>query len=240
VALQKLNPHQFALPGMEHLAHPLAEHLSKGYTFDFETEKLKGPPGQSWHHHALNARAPGRDHNPEHMSAARLEWTGSKDEQSDYPGHIEWAGNQDTRAGTRPESRGLARALFKAGHEMDFGQTTVPVHSPTRTHEGDKFAAKTNMPELTPRNNDFDWRPPEGIHPFEQAQQAKAVNPRAKTNPQAKGQQQLFDPNSLGRPMARKSNLNHVRDWASKNGHDLAPGKRIPGSVRDAYESSRR
>jgi hypothetical protein len=149
VALQKLNPHQFALPGMEHLAHPLAEHLSKGYTFDFETEKLKGPPGQSWHHHALNARAPGRDHNPEHMSAARLEWTGSKDEQSDYPGHIEWAGNQDTRAGTRPESRGLARALFKAGHEMDFGQTTVPVHSPTRTHEGDKFAAKTNMPELT-------------------------------------------------------------------------------------------
>ena len=57
--------------------------------------------------------------------------------------------------------------MYKMGHGLNMGQTTVPVHSPERSSEGDAWSKKVGDPAHRPPLLDFSWKPPEGIHPYE-------------------------------------------------------------------------
>lgn len=152
--MEKVNVNQMALPGMENMSHPLARHLAgeNGLTFHFFHDRRNRL-------YSLDAA----DHRHA-REAGHMEW-GASNTDMRYPGEIGMIENESAhiKGGYR---RGLAADMYHAGHKIDMGQETVPVHSPDRTYEGDRFSSRVGGPR--PRNNDEDWRPPHGLHPFEQ------------------------------------------------------------------------
>lgn len=198
------NPHQMALPGMESMSHPWAEHLSRGYMLSHF---------KSRHEHHIQAEDVSDPDWPH--TAASLDWKGSKKdlkyaepgEGPHIPGEISMVENQ---AGTL-RSRGLAGAMMRSAHHFNFGQETVPIHSPVRSDQGESFSNRV-MPELKPDvwNNyitqEYTEAPgkpageapkypnmPKDIHPFQKAAKAKAAATHAKArakNRRTPGQEQ--------------------------------------------------
>jgi hypothetical protein len=150
MSLRALSPNQFALPGMEHLAHPLAGHVAAGVHFTMEH-----PHGE----HELTARSASGG------GLGSLAWAGKHGPGAQYPGEISTVVRHPAtpKKDFRP---GLMTDLYKAGHQLNMGQDTVPVHSPTRTEAGEAWSKKVGGPR--PERHDWAWRPPAGIHPFEQ------------------------------------------------------------------------
>lgn len=178
--MTNLSPNQFALPGMEHLAHPLARHLPNDMYFHAETEKEGGHTaklGRSFEHRfeayeggaPTAAEAMGRYH-PRRV--AGLYWKGQSYENSSsgYPGEIGWVerSKADFDDPERPH-KGLVTDMFRFAHQHPVGDT-VPVHSPDRSPFGQRWAKKVGPPELVPKKGDDYYRPPAGIHPYEQAE----------------------------------------------------------------------
>lgn len=169
-----IHPGQFALPGLEHHAHPGAPFLPKGITFSQHESKdpIYG------HSHYLYAHKMGSQFNPElhHGNAlGHLQWAGSEAPPHQgvrYPGEIEYV----ERAYGAERHRGLMTAMYHLAHQLDVGQTTVPVHSATRTPEGEEWSAKVGGPR--PTMGDYAWRPPAGIHPFEKYTKRGRVKPK--------------------------------------------------------------
>jgi hypothetical protein len=136
-----VHPHQLAIPGMEHMAHPWAGPLSRGYMLDKE---------ESPHEHHLAAVDVSHPKYP--TVAAELSW--AKEKQEGYaPGEVTMVHNFATGYGSygedRPRAKGLAGALFHSAHHFNVGQSTVPIHSPVRTQAGEHFANKVR-PDLKP------------------------------------------------------------------------------------------
>jgi hypothetical protein len=133
-----ISPNQLAIPGMEEHAHPFAKHLARGFMLQYD----KHPTG-----HTLSAWDVSDPKWP--SEAASLDWAGSG---AHHPGEVEMvtnyqAGGRETHgAGT---AKGLAGALFHSAHYWNFGQSTLPIHSPVRTDAGEHFATKTR-PDLKP------------------------------------------------------------------------------------------
>lgn len=183
--MKALNPHQFALPGMEHLAHPFAPMLPHGLMVEYhERDPLHANAHMLLAHRRVD---PTKDpYGQSREAAGVLEW--SNQHGGEYPGEIQWVNNRTygSREGHIP---GVAQALYHTAHEIDLGQSTVPIHSPLRTREGDAFAEKTGGP--MPPGEGYGWRPPKGIHPFEQHPEREGMISkmaedyvRAKTHPQ--------------------------------------------------------
>lgn len=175
---QNLNINQFALPGMEKLAHPGAPYLAKGISFTHQEEKGSYDfgdmaPGAKqpihYHSHYLYAHKMGDRFNPaaHHGNALGfIQWAGAEathEQGTHYPGEIEYV---ERNPSTPERHRGMMSALYNMGHQMSFGQTTVPTHSPTRTPEGEAWSEKVGGPR--PERGDYKWKPPAGIHPYEQ------------------------------------------------------------------------
>jgi len=168
--VRNINVNQFALPGMEEHAHPGARHLKSGVMFHHETtagRDIEDPsfhnPGE--HRHWLFAHRMGAAFDPsKHIGNAlgHIQWAGEHDQHSFYPGEIQYIERQYGGE----HRRGLMTDLYKMGHEVNFGQSTVPTHSPTRTPEGERWSKNVGGPR--PERKDYDWKPPEGIHPYEQ------------------------------------------------------------------------
>jgi hypothetical protein len=139
-----VHPHQLAILGMEGMAHPWAKHLARGFMLDFSTSKRE---------HHLSALDVSHPKYPE--EAATLDWSRGPGEGRNipHPGEIQMVAN--FQAGDKPSATsrnpaaGLAGALMRSAHHWDFGQETLPIHSPLRTEAGEHFASKT-MPELKP------------------------------------------------------------------------------------------
>lgn len=202
-----VHPHQLAIPGMEHMAHPWAEHLSRGWMLQYHSTETS---------HQLQAVEPGWEHAPE----AHLTWASKTPKTSANagtpryaPGEIEMVENE----GVARHGKGLAGALLHSAHHFNFGQTTLPIHSPERTTAGNVFASR-HRPDLRPdiwfnmraregrgqfetlageRTNKYepDWNLPENFHPYQQQKAAKeqalAQRMRAK-NRKPRGQGSLF------------------------------------------------
>jgi hypothetical protein len=204
-----VSPHQLAIPGMEEHAHPWAGPAARGYMLDLE---------HSPNEHHLAAVDVSHPKYP--TSSAELSW--AKEGAKGYePGEVTMVENFST--GGRgvvphdPRAKGLAGALFHSAHYWNFGQSTVPVHSPERTYAGERFANKVR-PDLKPdvwhltgeghskevrAPGKPDWASPEwpdkpdDLHPFEQqrtaTRQAAAAKADAATAMQRAGHQRLFD-----------------------------------------------
>jgi len=190
-----ISPNQLAIPGMEEHAHPFATHLARGYQLDLE---------RSEHEHHLAAVDVSH---PKYPSVhAELSWAKEND-PGHVPGEVTMVENMATQSYTgakQPEeiqrARGLGGALFHSAHYWNFGQSTVPIHSPERTQAGEHFASKVR-PDLKPdvwhvsrgvsgteagprgereirAPGKPDWAPaewpgvPEDFHPFEQQRTA--------------------------------------------------------------------
>jgi hypothetical protein len=203
-----VHPHQLAIPGMEEHAHPFATHVARGYMLDFNSSRYQ-------HHLA----AVDVSHPKYPTVAAELDWTRPKD--ADYePGEVAMVENfqrgHHAIGKQEPRAKGLAGALFHSAHYWDFGQETVPIHSPNRTDEGEHFSQKVRpdlrpdvrydsagrgrgdiIPEGKPPNEGPIW-PNVGpqFHPFQRekaaAQQAESAKARASVAAKASGQGQLF------------------------------------------------
>lgn len=193
-----VHPHQLAIPGMEHMSHPWAKHLARGFMLDFSSSR---------HTHTLRAMdVEGSDPRYGPDEAAELNWERA---HSHVPGEISHVVNY--QAGGREihgtgVAKGLAGALLKSAHHWNFGQETLPIHSPLRTAAGEHFATKYR-PDLKPdvlrpadrggshverRVRDKpEWEEPEWpnvgerFHPFQQ--EVEKHHPK-----QAKGQGTLF------------------------------------------------
>lgn len=119
--------------------------------------------------------------------AGELHWRGDNPpfRKTAYPGEITFVGRgkhnnadiyRDDKEGVFksahpfPDTPGMMTDMFHFAHQhVQPGQTTVPVHSPDRSAEGEEWSRKVGPPELRPKRYDEDWEPPEGIHPFERA-----------------------------------------------------------------------
>jgi hypothetical protein len=128
-----------ALPGMEHMAHPWAEHLSRGFMLQFSSSRSE--------HHLTAMDVSDPKWGPQ--EAASLDWAKS---HKDVPGEIKMvmnyqAGGKETHG--QGVAKGLAGALMHSAHHWDFGQETLPIHSHVRTEAGEHFATKTR-PDLKP------------------------------------------------------------------------------------------
>lgn len=151
--MPELHPAQFAnqmaLPGMEHMAHPWAGPLSKGYVLKYGSDEAGGAPGKTGRHQlqAVSSFSGVPD--------AYLEW-GSRHANDAVKGEIHMIKNYE--AG-QEHGRGMAGALMRSGHHFDFGQDTFPVHSMDRTPQGKDFSDRV-MPELKPTI----WRNPHNMH----------------------------------------------------------------------------
>ena len=143
-----------ALPGMEHLAHPWARQAARGLTLSFEHDPEA-------HENALFAVRPEHRERPWATHHGVLQWA---DQQSHHlqPGEIAWVHNTSGMAQKDPTTkvseehgggRGLAADMMRSAHYFDMGQDTLPLHSPSRTSDGDRFA-DTVMPELKPSSHD--------------------------------------------------------------------------------------
>ena len=163
-----VSPDQLALPGMEHLSHPWARQAARGLTLTHEhdPESLE---------HVLWATRPEQVEHPLVSHHAVLQWG---DQHYRTPGEITWVYNDSKRAQNYPElrvsnehggGRGIAGDMMRSAHYFDVGQDTVPIHSPARTTDGNRFADKV-MPHLKPERvaslHKTVWpnRPP---HPYE-------------------------------------------------------------------------
>jgi len=183
---------------MEHMSHPWAKHLARGFMLDFSSSR---------HTHTLRAMdVEGSDPRYGPDEAAELNWERA---HSHVPGEISHVVNY--QAGGREihgtgVAKGLAGALLKSAHHWNFGQETLPIHSPLRTAAGEHFATKYR-PDLKPdvlrpadrggshverRVRDKpEWEEPEWpnvgerFHPFQQ--EVEKHHPK-----QAKGQGTLF------------------------------------------------
>jgi hypothetical protein len=171
--MRNINPNQFALPGMEHLSHPGAPYLPKGVAFQMHHEDFKGgfyDPDAVIHRHTLHAypHVGGRKYDPVHdagNSLGTLEWAGHKDTLSHYPGQIAMVERAYGANDWRQKTKGLMTAMYHMGHQLNMGQSTVPLHSPERTAEGEAWSKKVGGPR--PEREDYGWKPPIGIHPYE-------------------------------------------------------------------------
>lgn len=185
---RSVSPNQFALPGMEHQAHPLARHVAAGVHFDVtHAPKPHFDFGKGWQkplpafNPEIQEHSMFADHKGENI--AELHWAGEQPEtRSHYPGEVTWVRRNNTPedenerpTGEAPRHPGIMRDMFAAGHETNFGQTTVPVHSTDRSAEGEAWSAKVGPPELRPRRGDDFWAPRPGIHPFERAGQPRQL-----------------------------------------------------------------
>lgn len=160
----KLNPNQFALPGMEHHAHPFAKMLAHGYM----AHPMIASDGGEHYLAALDmktAKESGND--PLEHEAGLIEWHGS-DVNPHRPGEIAWI-NNDSRTHRGASTPGLGEALYKTAKHVDMGQDTRPVHSDNLTEDGQAFHARVGGP--TYRRGHEESRPEYGYHPFEQAEQ---------------------------------------------------------------------
>ena len=203
-----VNPHQLALPGMEKVAHPWAEHLARGYTLQY---------GQSRSEHHLQAWDLSHPKYP--TEVAHLDWKKKRGPigPATYPGEISMVQNLAREEGSRmePKAKGLAGALMRSAHYFNFGQDTVPIHSPVRSFAGEHFAS-TVMPELKPDvwNNYISeehtrapGKPPseypkwphtdiKAVHPFQKAEiearNTRLTKIRGKTQQVKSGQGTLF------------------------------------------------
>jgi hypothetical protein len=158
---QNIHPHQLAIPGTEHLSHPWAGPLSQGYMLDYARSK---------HEHHLSAVDVSHPKYPH--TAAELNWLTKK---ATHPGEVSWVENIDRDPDIPeekhdPRAKGLAGALFHSAHHWNFGQDTVPIHSPLRSDAGERFASKVR-PDLKPdvwehsRTHEMKWA--EGKRPYE-------------------------------------------------------------------------
>lgn len=188
--MSKLSPHQFkyavggpgvnqmAFPGMEEGAHPGAALVSEkaGGRLDYERAGTNAyDPEDQKDSHVLFWRGP----SDEMGSRASLRWRGTNPSHEEgFPGEIEWVH-------TLPPHRrqGVASALFNVATQMDLGQSTRPVHSPSRTDDGYEWSKKAGGPrgklDHYPLHTDPDsgkrvsyvgkasWEVPEGYHPYE-------------------------------------------------------------------------
>lgn len=196
--MQNVSPNQRALPGMEHLAHPLARHLNdlqfvfqNTHSYDRDQSLMRPEAPLPKTHHELIAVHPDPEHYEIHgdahndvpgRAAGRLEWRGK---ESGYmnPGEIAWVGRYEPNTNDEiernheegrwqlkkplPETPGLMTDMFHAGHQINMGQETVPVHSQDRTPYGERWSRGVGHPALRPDHGDTGWKPPAGIHPYE-------------------------------------------------------------------------
>lgn len=207
--MRNVNMNQFALPSMEEHAHPLARHLARGTTFHFQTDYTHGEGGQGPrqpYEHSLHAV------DKSSQTLGYLYWAGSAQRRGSggsghYPGEVTWV-SRATGDLARPHgTKGLMADLFHAGHQVNMGQSTVPVHSPDRSREGEAWSKKVGPPELRPKRSDFDWAPPPGIHPYE-----RQGAPRQFAAGPMKGQQPL--PGLEGHSHERSVDMGHVlKNW---------------------------
>jgi hypothetical protein len=148
--------------------------------------------------------------------AASLDWSRKK---SDVPGEVMMVGNyqRGDRFGEEKQERakGLAGALFHSAHYWNFGQETVPIHSPERSDAGEHFAKKVRpdlkpdvwhnyqtggetAPAGKPRHEGPIWENVSyGFHPFQREEQAQAEESRKKQSSKLRsrppqGQGRLF------------------------------------------------
>jgi hypothetical protein len=192
--LRNINLNQFALPGMEEQSHPGARHLAAGAWFEHGTDWSHGWGGQGRkeaYEHRLTAydQAQGR---PTPRILGQLKWAGEAQyrppgsRHNHFPGEIIGVTRYEGGAGAVTPHKGIMTAMLRMAQGEQMSASTIPTHSPERTAYGEKWATKAGPPELTPERNDWDWRPPEGIHPYE----------RAGSPPQlaghVKGQRELF------------------------------------------------
>lgn len=145
--------------------------------------------------------------------AGELHWRGDRPFQrrQTYPGEITYVSRhhdatedlyRDQEEGVWksqhpfPRTPGLMTSMFQFAHQqVQPGQTTVPVHSPERSAEGEAWSAKVGPEHLRPKRGDDDWRPPYGTHPFEKAEIAEQ-EPRREYRVDVMGptrQQHFFD-----------------------------------------------
>jgi hypothetical protein len=123
---------------MEHMAHPWAGPLSRGYMLDKEESS------DQYHLAAVDVS------HPKYPTAtAELSW--AKEGAKGYaPGEVAMVHNARTYASDPdPRSKGLAGALFHSAHHWNLGQSTVPIHSTDRSMAGEHFANKVR-PDLKP------------------------------------------------------------------------------------------
>lgn len=137
---EHIHPHQQALPGMEHLSHPWAGPLSKGYMLSYSHSRHE--------HHLTAVDVSDPD---QHEEAAELSWT---KQRTKVPGEVALVTNfhrdpYSPEEHRSPRAKGLAGALFHSAHRWNFGQDTVPIHSETRSESGEHFAS-TVRPDLKP------------------------------------------------------------------------------------------
>lgn len=210
--LRNVSPNQFALPGMEHMAHPGAKFLPKGISFHFQTEQHPGGvlnpafpdlSRSAEHRHILVAHkmSPATFNLDRHIgnTLGELHWAGEHEARPEthgsghYPGEITWV----QRGYAAERHKGLMASMFHMGHQVNMGQSTVPVHSPDRTAEGEEWSAKVGPAHLRPKHGDYDWRPPHGVHPYQQ----RNIQPRQFNNPKGSYEQHLpgMDLHSLSR-----------------------------------------
>jgi len=162
---------------MEHLSHPGAPFVAQGASFHLSTFKgtidtLKGD--KLAHTHSLYAHTMGDKFDPDkHMgnTLGQLHWAGQHDETSRYPGEINWV----NRGHGEQRMKGVISAMYHLGSQANMGQTTVPVHSPERSPEGEEWSAKVGGPR--PPRGVNSWRPPEGIHPYEHRTKRGRIKP---------------------------------------------------------------
>ena len=154
-----VSPNQFALPGMEEGAHPTAKLLTKGYSFHLSSAQ-KYRYDHMEHVHTLSAE---HESLPGH-EAAGLDWAGSKDEGSYYPGEIKLV-----QTANRHLHRGLATALYQTAVGTNLGKDTRPVHSPTLTDDGQAWSQKVGGYRFDPQAERSNTSP-FGYHPFEEGQ----------------------------------------------------------------------
>lgn len=191
--MRNLSPNQFALPGMEAHAHPLAPYVAAGFQFH-EREELVGhrEPGywMARHTHRLGATHPQAEgHGTPSLSfpgdmthaVAELHWRGEHHEEG-YPGEVEWVGRHSYEPRSSSGITDAMHAFASLG-----GKSTVPVHSPDRSDAGDEWSARVGPAHLRPPSSNevensyegddeayqehYDewqnWQPPAGIHPYE-------------------------------------------------------------------------
>jgi hypothetical protein len=193
--MRNINLNQFAFPGMEHLAHPLARHLAEGVKFDFRSSVAHPPRSMDETYDTHERRRAPLAFNPpiyEHELLARtptsrsldepagylgeLHWRGDAPHRSNYPGEITWVQRHHPPAEGEHEDAGMAWKhrtpgmmgdMFEAAHQLQAGQTTVPLHSTERSAYGEKWSAGVGDPGLRPERGGEAPEVGEDYHPYQ-------------------------------------------------------------------------
>jgi hypothetical protein len=127
--------------------------------------------------------------------AGQLHWRGNAavGHTAIYPGEISYVARgvhenadiyRDEKEGVFksahpfPHTPGLMTSMFHFAHQqVQPDQTTVPVHSPDRSAEGEAWSKKVGPEHLRPKRSDDEWRPPAGTHPYERAGSPRQLAP---------------------------------------------------------------